>query len=157
MKRTAYLWISILLPFLMLVACSSNEREEGKAAQQTLESAAQAFVEGFNNRDLTQFDTYFAPPDKADAAGLELTKQAAHQLVDEAAPGTIVEITKLQIVGQQMDKEHNEAMLTYRAQISLTRAEQTTFAAVVTQEVALRKTNGKWSIIGADKPEINTG
>ena len=152
-KRTAVLLISFILIFT-LAACGGSEDQGKTAAGDALRAAADAFVEGFNNHDLTQFDTFFAPP--GDTYDISQTHDAAHQAAAAAAPGTTFQIDKLEIQNAQAGSHPGEVVVTYQAQVSMWENGATTYTAVVTQDVALQQINGKWLITGGDAPNIQT-
>lgn len=150
-KRTAVLLISFILIFT-LAACGGSEDQGKVAAEDAVRAAADAFAEGFDNRDLTQFDAFFAPP--GDTYDLSQTRDAAHQAMTDAAPGTTFQIDKLDIQNVQVDSKKNEAVVTYQVQVSMWKNGEATFTAVVTQDVALQRINGNWLITGGDAAHI---
>ncbi|MEJ2749431.1 MAG: hypothetical protein P8183_16235 [Anaerolineae bacterium] len=152
-KITAVLLMALILIFT-LAACGGSEDQGQPAAGDAVQAAADAFVEGFDNHDLTQFDTFFAPP--GDNYDMSQTQDAAHQAVANAAPGTTFQIDKLKIQNTQAGSHPGEVVVTYQAQVSMWDNGQATFTAVVTQDVALQQINGKWLITGGDAPHIQT-
>ena len=80
MKKTTSLLVLIsLLLVAALTACGgSSDEAEKSAAGDVVQSAADAFETGFNNRDLSEFDTFFAPA--SDPFDTSETLAAAHQL-----------------------------------------------------------------------------
>ena len=58
-KRTPLLILVSLLLVAVLTACGgSSDEAEISAAGNVVQAAADAFETGFNNRDLSQFDTF---------------------------------------------------------------------------------------------------
>jgi uncharacterized lipoprotein len=150
-KRTAVLLISFILIFT-LAACGSSEDQGKVAAGDAVQAAADAFAEGFDTRDLTQFDAFFAP--FGDTYDLSKTRDAAHRVMTDAAPGATFQIDKLEIQNVQVDSQTNEAVVTYQAQVSMWENGEATFTAVVTQNVALQRINGNWLITGGDAANV---
>lgn len=69
--------------------------------ENVVQSAAQAFAEGYNSRDLTQFERYFATPDEGgDTAGLANTKALAEQLLARALADSTFEFRSLDVSTQ---------------------------------------------------------
>ncbi len=154
MKRRAVILLALLALIFALAACNSNEDAE-KAASDAVQASANAFIEGFDNHDLSQFDTFFAPP--SDEYDMTQTHDAAHQLMDAAAPGESFQIDKLEIQNVRLDDKREEAVVTYQAQVSMWENDVMTFTAVVTQDIALQKIDGNWLITGGDAPQIDEG
>jgi hypothetical protein len=151
--------ISRLLKFLvplavvamLLAACSQGE----DSPRDVVRAASQAFVEGYNGRDLSQFDSLFASPaEGGDSLGLEQTKNAAHKLVDAAQADETFETRSFEILWQKVDEPHKLATVHYRAEVSLVRSGVAVYAATVEQDVALMWVNGTWLIAGGDPPQI---
>lgn len=153
-KITMTLIVSLLL-ISMMAACGGSEDSEKAAAGDVVRAAANAYVKGYNNRDLTQFDTFFAPP--GDQYGMADTFDAAHQLMDDAAPGDTFQIDKLEIQDVQLDDTREEAVVTYYAEVSRSENGEGPFTAVVTQDVALQKIDGFWLITGGDAANVAPG
>ncbi len=161
MKKRAIPLIFLLLS-LVLASCGGSDDagqaadDAGQAAvEDAVRGAANAFVEGFNNRDLNQFDTYFAPPN--DQYGTAETLDAAYQFMDTAAPGDTFQLDKLEIKNVQVDTKREEATVSYYAEVSTWENGTATFTAVVTQDVSLTKINGQWLITGGDPANVQAG
>jgi hypothetical protein len=78
-----------LLLILPLAACS----QASDSPKDIVQAAAQAFVAGYDGRDLSKFDTFFASPGQSgNSEGLVLVQAAAHNLVDQAQPDQTFEL-----------------------------------------------------------------
>lgn len=151
-KRLTILLISfILMP--TLAACGGGDEDQQKAAAgDAVTAAANAFAEGFDNQDLTQFDGYFAPTATAD--DLANTRDAAHQFMTDAATGTTFQVDKLDIQNVQLDNKREEAQVAYQANVSMWANGLKTYSAVVNQDIALQNINGSWLITGGDAADV---
>lgn len=160
MNKRLILWFTVLLGLVMaLVACgAADTNEDAQGPETAVRNAAQAFVDGYNSRDLSQFDAYFAPASVAEAAGLQQTQEAAHQILNEATSGASIQLEKLTILDQQVDTNRGEAVVHYQAQVTIfDDAGASQWSGIVTQHAALQKLNGRWLITGGDQPQITTG
>lgn len=143
----------LLLALAFIVGCGDLPG----SPENVVQSAAQAFAEGYNSRDLAQFETYFATPDEGgDAAGLANTKALAEQLLARALADTTFEFRSLDVSAQEIDQANREATVHYRAEISILQNEEPMYAATVEQDVALVQVNGRWLIAGGDEPDVKT-
>jgi hypothetical protein len=156
-KYQRYALLLVLLLSAAVTSCSNKSDEDTSGPEETIRAVAQAFSDGYDSRSLDEFDGYFAPADKADQAGIGNTKDLAHQLFAEAEPGTKVEITDLTITNQNVDTQRDEAVVTYQAQVAFLQGDQTVSALLVTQNVALKKIDGRWLISGGDQPQTEPG
>ncbi len=143
-----------LIVVVLLGACSQADELPDPSA--VVQSAAQAFTDGFNNRDLTQFETYFATPAQgADAAGLAQTLTAAQTALANAADSDMFQLQDFAILSQQIDQTNNLATVRYRATVSIVRNEtNAVFSGIVEENVALSLVNNQWLISGGDTPRI---
>lgn len=154
---TAFVFIIALS---VIAACqSSPQAATSPSAADTVQQAANAFVQGYNSGDLSEFDTYFATPDQGgNAEGLVQTLEAAHSLLDDqqtAGDDTSVELHSFDILKTNVDEQHQEASVDYKANISvIAHGNVPFFAGIVQQHVGLVLVNGHWLITGADKPQI---
>ena len=157
MKKTTSLLVLIsLLLVAALTACGgSSDEAEKSAAGDVVQSAADAFETGFNNRDLSEFDTFFAPA--SDQFDTSETLAAAHQLMDGAASGVTFQMDKLDIQDVQLDQKRVEAVVTYYAEVSMWENSAETYTAVVTQNVSLQKIDHNWLITGSDPADVTPG
>lgn len=143
----------ILLALLILAGCADIPG----SPENVVQSAAQAFAAGYNNRDLTQFESYFATPDEGgDAAGLAQTKAHAEQLLARALENSTFEFRSFDTAMTQIDLVNRQATVHYRAEISIRQNEEPIYAATVEQDVALVQVNGRWLIAGGDDPQVTT-
>jgi len=143
--------VSLAVLTLGLTACS--QRQESPA--DVVQAAARAFVQGYDGRDLTTFDSYFATPSQGgDAQGLVEIQGAAHKLAAEALPDETFELRSFEIQNQRLNKRQGMATVHYRAEISLVQNEVVAYAATVEQDIALVRSNGRWLISGADQSQV---
>ncbi|MCA9908494.1 MAG: hypothetical protein KC519_07580 [Anaerolineae bacterium] len=121
-----------------------------------MQAAVQAYVEGFNNRELTSFHAFFATTAQgADAAGLAQTLDAANQALNDSQAGDQFQLQNFQITSQRIDEQNNAAVVHYLASVAIVRNEtDAVFAATVEQDVALILVDNQWLISGGDAPQI---
>ncbi|MCB9453028.1 MAG: hypothetical protein H6672_16450 [Anaerolineaceae bacterium] len=158
-RHLGYLRLAALLLVVLVAisACQSTPTAEASPPGDTVQQAINAFVEGFNNQSLTDFDTYFATLDQgADADGLLQTQEAAHALLHiTVGSDTVVEVHSFEITGTKIDNQNHQAVVHYKADISIVyNSDLSDFAGIVEQDVALQQVDGKWLITGGDQPQI---
>lgn len=145
------LLFACLLLASLLTACSQGK----DSPEDVVRAASRAFIEGYNGRDLSQFDSFFASPAQGgDSLGLEQTQNAAHRLADAAQADETFETRSFEILWQNVDETQNLATVHYRAEVSLVRSDVAVYAATVEQDVALMRVNGRWLITGGDPPQM---
>lgn len=152
------IFLILISPFLLIClgGCGGKSDDQIKLdVGRVVREAANTFPTGFNDRDLTSFDAFFAPP--GEQYGASETIDAAHQLMDAAAPGESFQLDKLEIQNVQLDEKREEAVVTYYAEISMWENENETFTAVVIQDIALQKIDGQWLITGGDTANVTPG
>lgn len=146
-----------LLGMAVLLAACAVAGDPHAWPERTVRSAAQAFVEGYNQRDLAAFDDFFASPAQgADPAGLSYTKDAAHELVASAQPGTTVQLSSLAITSQRPANPKALATIHYRARLSLRDGQHDFSTQAVEQTVQLERIRNRWLIIGGDQAQVTS-
>lgn len=151
LSRLLKFLILLLVMATLLIACSQGQH----SPRAVVRTAAQAFVQGYDARDLSKFDSFFASPAQVgDSQGLDQTKEAAHKLLEQAQPDETFETRSFEVEWQKVDETHNLATVRYRAEVSLVRSDVAVYAATVEQDVALKRVNGSWLILGGDTPQI---
>lgn len=147
----------VLTPILLALMTLAGCADIPGTPENVVQSAAQAFAVAYNNRNLTQFEDYFATPDEgADAAGLAQTKAHAEHLLARALENTTFEFRSFDTSMPQIDLINRQATVHYRAEISILQNEEPIYAATVEQDVALVQVNGRWLIAGGDDPQVTT-
>lgn len=146
----------IILVLLLLVAgCTAPGYNDDYGPEVVLDDAVHAFIDGFNQRDLTQFDSYFAPPDVADPDGLLHTQALAHQLLDTAPPDASLKLDEWKITNDYPVRD-GDPVVSYQATVSLWQGDTQLWKAEVTQDVSFHfMPDGLWKIASADLPVIN--
>lgn len=147
-RLLAWLFLLLWLP----VGCAEAPASPADVVRQ----AEKAMVEGYNARDLSKFDQYFATPNQgADPNGLALTQAPVHDLMDQAGPKDLLDVLSFDVTNEQVDETHKEATVHYRAEASIKAGDFPTQSNVVEQDVALMKVNGRWLISGGDKARLS--
>ncbi|HZD10791.1 MAG TPA: hypothetical protein VE553_05555 [Candidatus Binatia bacterium] len=156
-KQSRRFILFVVVSSLLVAACSQTNKSDEASPGDTVQAAAQAFVDGYDNGSLDQFDTFFAPVSQANQAGLANTQDAAHKRVDEAEPGANMEINDLTITNENIDEQRQEAVVTYDAKVTFLIGTDVVSSFLVTQNVALKRIDGRWLISGGDEPQIESG
>jgi len=145
--------VGLAIAAVALAACETAADTPSDVVQ----AAAQAFVQGYQTRDLSGFEAFFATPAQVgDTQGLALTWDAAHELLSQAQPSDRFELRSFDITEQREDAAHQAATVHYRADVSVLNSSTTIYAATVEQDVALSRIGGTWKIVGGDPPQITT-
>ncbi|MEZ4766824.1 MAG: hypothetical protein R2844_00145 [Caldilineales bacterium] len=140
---------------LTLAACTPGNTAQSWP-DETVRSATQAFVDGYNLRDLQTFDSFFASPAQlADPASLASTRDAAHQALTQAQPGSSIRLLSLTVTPPQPPNPQALASIHYRARFAVATGENVVDTVTVEQTVQLDHLGDKWLIIGGDQPQIS--
>ena len=153
-------WIITAIAIVMLSACTAADDSTSTSGSPSdvVQSAAQAYVDGFNNRDLTQFKTYFATDTQgADPAGLAQTLDAAEKTMKTAEDNDQFQLHDFQITTEETDQQNKLSTVHYTANVSIVRNQDlVVFSGNIEQDVALTKVGDKWLISGGDAPQITS-
>jgi hypothetical protein len=142
---------TLLLLLGLLASCSLGQSRPSDVVQ----NAGQAIMEGYDARDLTKFDSYFATPAQgADLEGLANTQRAVHDLLDRTDEYDLLDLLSFNATDQMIDEAGGEATVHYRAEVSLDAGDLPVRAVVVEQEIALIKVEDRWLISGGDLARI---
>lgn len=135
---------------------SSSDAPVTQSPSDVVQAAAQAFADGFNNDDLTQFNTFFATSAQgADQIGLNETQVGGQTALTQAQSGDQFQLQDFQILSEDIGQNRTEATVHYRAVVSIVRNQtESVFAATVEQNVGLIEVNNQWLISGGDTPQI---
>ncbi len=145
----------ILILLLLPAGCTAPGKNDDYGPEIVLDNAVHAFIDGFNNRDLAQFDTYFAPASAANPDGLLHTQTMAHQLLDTAPPDATLKLDEWKITNDYSALKGNP-VVSYQAKVSLWQDSNQLWTNTVTQDVSFEKMpDGLWKIVSADPPVIN--
>ena len=149
----------VILTLSVITACQSQQVASAPPPGDTVQQAADAFVQGYNEGDLSNFDKFFATPAQGgNTEGLVQTLEAAHSLLNDqqtAGDDTSVELHSFEILNTNIDEQHQLASVDYRANVSvIAHGNIPFFAGIVEQHVGLTLVNGNWLITGADKPQV---
>lgn len=154
MRKTTITTLLILFT-LILVGCTAPGYNDDYGPEVVLDDAVTAFIQGFNQRDLTQFDTYFAPPDVTNPDGFLHTKNLAHQLLDTAPPDATLKLDKWKITSDYPVR-NGDPIISYQATVSLWQGDAQLWTAEATQDITFHlMPDGLWKIVSADPPVIN--
>ncbi len=154
-KQISFL-ITIFLSLisLLIVSCTAPGYNDDYGPEVVLDDTVHTFVDGFNQRDLTQFDSYFAPPDVADPNGLLQTQALAHQLLEAAPPDTTLQLDEWKITNDYPVVD-GDPVVSYQAKFSLWQNDKQLWQTEVTQDVSFHfMPDGLWKIVNADPPMI---
>lgn len=153
-------WFIAAIAIVMLSACTAADESTSTSGSPSdvVQSAAQAYADGFNSRDLTQFKTYFATDTQgADPAGLAQTLDAAEKAMKTAEDNDQFQLQDFQITTEKTDQQNKLSTVHYMATVSIVRNEdQAVFAGNIEQDIALTKVGDKWLISGGDAPQITS-
>ena len=146
-----------LIALAMLLSACTPWTKAHSWPEETIRSAAQAFVDGYNQGDLTVFDSYFAAPDQVvDPAGLTRTLDVAHQWLAEAQPGSSLQLLSLTVTAQQPADPQVLASVHYRLRLRLRNGQEITDTRLIEQTVQLEHLGDKWLIIGGDEAQTTS-
>ena len=148
--------VLLLVLSISLAACTPWNKAQSWP-EETIRSAAQAFVDGFNQRDLTAFDSFFAAPAQVvDPKGIARTRDAAHQWLAETQPGSTLQLLSLAISTQQPANPQVLASVHYKARVRLNSGQDISDTKLVEQTIQLEHLGDKWLIIGGDEAQISS-
>lgn len=156
MSRTFGVLVAVVIVGFAAFGYSALNKSSGESPSDVVQSAATAYVDGYNNRDLTQFHSYFATVKQgADSAGLALTLGAADTEMNKAQVNDMFQLQDFKIVSEQVDNKNHEATVHYQATVAVVQDQtNATFAGIIEQDVALVRVGNKWLISGGDDPQI---
>jgi hypothetical protein len=153
-KLAVPLWQLIVLlgVTLTLAACDRS----AFTVSTTVENAARATETALaGDRDLSTVQPFFAKlEDGANPAGLNETWGALERFAASLDNSTRVQFHSFDVVNTKVHENGGLATAGYRLHMSLLRDGEVTFSAVVTQNLALLKKNGNWTISGGDAPQL---
>lgn len=141
---------------MMLAACTPWSKAQSWP-EETIRSAVQAFVDGYNQGDLAAFDSFFASPAQVtDPAGLARTQDTAHQWLADAQPGSSVQLVALAVSAPQPANPQVLASVHYRARLRFDDGQSAADTKQIEQTVQLERVGDKWLIIGGDEMQITS-
>lgn len=147
----------LLLTLAWLLAACGPAANARTWPEETIRSAAQAFVDGYNQGDLGDFDSFFVAPDQVvDLTGLARTQGVAHELLAAAQPGSTMQLLALATTSQQPTNPHALASIHYRAKLDLRDGRQIVSTKAVEQTVQLARVRGQWLILGGDEAQVTS-
>jgi hypothetical protein len=153
-KLALLLWQLILLlgVALTLAACDRS----AFTVSTTVENAARAAETALaRDRNLSTVRPFFATvEDGANPAGLDETWGALERFAASLDNSTRVQFHSFDVVNTKVHENGGLATAAYRLHMSLLRNGEVIFSAVVTQNLALLKKNGSWTISGGDAPQL---
>lgn len=152
-KKILYLFPIFVLT--LAVGCTAPGPNDDYSPEIVLDNAAHALVQGFNQHDLTQFDSYFAPAGVVDPGGLKNTQNLVHHLLDTAPADATLKLDKFAITNNY-PVPNGDPVISYQATVSLWQNGTQLQTADITQDVSFRQmAGGLWKIVSADPPVVN--
>lgn len=149
------LFLFPLLAIISLAGCQPYNNDKGP--ESVVEHALYVFKQDFPNRDLTNFDVFFAPIDQADPTGLANSQTLAHQFITTVPAGATLQLEDFKITNHEVNQQTHESIVSYQVHATLKDGQQTVFDDTVSQDVSLKYIDGQWLIVDATPPKLPSG
>lgn len=152
-------WLTLVLALtLTLTGCSTAQTiQEQWAVQRAVTTAAQAVVDGLNNRNLSHaVATYFATPSEgADPEELaNLVDPLGNWVRQHLRDATRVQLVSFEVGPVQLEGNGDRATIHYRALFQRTLAGFVEAEVLAEGDIRLKKLSRGWVIAGGPPPQI---
>lgn len=169
--KNLYLSILLVIVAMLAVGCGSGntvrESETNDALdsasvvtttpEEVVQAAADAFVEGYNNRDASVMLPFFTTGEDAVEEGLAETLRAAENQINSAPEGMTVGIERMNMLDTRVDEANNAAVVRYDATVVFYQDGDLSMTFQVEQDVALDLIDDTWFISGGEQPQTMEG